>query len=87
MHIVAVFKEVQATAWYRMNLKKSREQKGMATTSPAGVQSESSTFTTVISVLALVAIVALIYFIARNRATTPATQPAVQPPAQQEQPK
>jgi hypothetical protein len=57
----------------------------MATTSPAGVTTENSTFTTIVSVVALIAIVALIYFIARGRATAPGVtekSPASQPPAQ-----
>jgi hypothetical protein len=57
----------------------------MATTSPAGVTTENSTFTTIISVVALIAIVALIYFIARGRTTTSKTPEKSVPPAQQEQ--
>jgi hypothetical protein len=57
----------------------------MATTSPAGVTTENSTFTTVISVVALIAIVALIYFIARGRTTTKGPTEKVPAPAQQEQ--
>ena len=58
----------------------------MATTTPAGVSTENSTFTTIISVVALIAIVALIYFIARGRSTTPAvTERTQQPQSSQEQ--
>jgi hypothetical protein len=53
----------------------------MATTTPAGVSTENSTFTTIISVVALVAIVALIYFIARGRSTTAPSVPEKQAPA------
>lgn len=56
----------------------------MATTSPAGVSTENSTFTTIISVVALVAIVALIYFIARGRTTAPVGTETQPPPAQKE---
>jgi hypothetical protein len=58
------------------------------TTSPAGVTTENSTFTTIISVVALIAIVALIYFIARGRSsTTPGVTEKAQPaPQQQGQP-
>jgi len=55
----------------------------MATTTPAGISTENSTFTTIISVVALVAIVALIYFIARGRGTTPPSE-RPQPPAQKQ---
>jgi len=55
----------------------------MATTTPAGVSTENSTFTTIISVVALVAIVALIYFIARGR-TTQTLTPETGAPAQKE---
>ena len=58
----------------------------MATTTPVGVTTENSTFTTIISVVALIAIVALIYFVARGRATTPGvtekSPPSVQQPPQ-----
>jgi len=59
----------------------------MATTSPAGVTTENSTFTTVISVVALIAIVALIYFIARGRGTSigvPEKAPPAERPTQGE---
>jgi len=56
----------------------------MATTTPAGVTTENSTFTTIISVVALIAIVALIYFIARGR-STPSVSEKAQPPAPQQQ--
>jgi hypothetical protein len=52
----------------------------MATTTPAGVSTENSTFTTIISVVALIAIVALIYFIARGRSATPGVTERTQPP-------
>jgi hypothetical protein len=58
----------------------------MATTSPAGVTTESSTFTTIVSVVALIAIVALIYFIARGRSTTPGVTEKAPPASQQQQP-
>jgi heme/copper-type cytochrome/quinol oxidase subunit 2 len=58
----------------------------MATTTPAGVSTENSTFTTIISVVALIAIVALIYFIARGRTTQPAVKEKVAPPVSQQQP-
>jgi len=57
----------------------------MATTTPAGVTTENSTFTTIISVVALIAIVALIYFIARGRATAPGVTEKTSQPAQQQQ--
>lgn len=56
----------------------------MATTTPAGVTTENSTFTTIISVVALVAIVALIYFIARGRTTAPVTPEKTTAPVQRE---
>jgi hypothetical protein len=57
----------------------------MATTTPAGVSTENSTFTTIISVVALIAIVALIYFIARGKSTPSSVKErAPQPPAQQQ---
>ncbi|MFN4894489.1 MAG: hypothetical protein ACK5GN_12790 [Pseudomonadota bacterium] len=56
------------------------------TTSPAGVSTENSTFTTIISVVALIAIVALIYFIARGRATPPGAPEKLQPKTSQQQP-
>jgi flagellar basal body-associated protein FliL len=56
----------------------------MATTSPVGVTTENSTFTTIISVIALVAIVALIYFIARGRTTAPVAPEKQQAPVQRE---
>lgn len=55
----------------------------MATTTPAGITTENSTFTTIISVVALIAIVALIYFIARGRTTAPTPERAPAPPQQQ----
>lgn len=57
----------------------------MATTTPAGVTTENSTFTTIISVVALIAIVALIYFIARGRSTAPGVTERTQPQTSQEQ--
>ena len=57
----------------------------MATTTPAGVTTENSTFTTIISVVALIAIVALIYFIARGRSTTPGVTEKVQPQTSQQE--
>jgi hypothetical protein len=56
----------------------------MATTTPAGVSTENSTFTTIISVVALVAIVALIYFIARGRTTSPVGPEKQAAPSQKE---
>lgn len=55
----------------------------MATTTPAGVTTENSTFTTIISVVALIAIVALIYFIARGRTATTPPERVPAPPQQQ----
>jgi hypothetical protein len=62
----------------------------MATTSPAGVTTENSTFTTVVSVVALIAIVALIYFIARGRGASTGiseTAPPADRPTQGEMPR
>lgn len=42
----------------------------MATVTPAGTASESSTLNTVVGAIALIAIIALVYFIARGRTTT-----------------
>jgi hypothetical protein len=56
------------------------------TTSPAGVSTENSTFTTIVSVVALIAIVALIYFIARGRSTAPSSVERQQPQTSQQQP-
>jgi hypothetical protein len=56
------------------------------TTSPAGVSTENSTFTTIISVVALVAIVALVYFIARGRSAAPTGAEKQQPQTSQQQP-
>ena len=64
--------------------KKKQGERAMATTSPAGVTTENSTFTTIISVVALIAIVALIYFIARGRATSQSSVEKAAPPVQQE---
>lgn len=55
------------------------------TTTPAGVSTENSTFTTIISVVALIAIVALIYFIARGRSATPPTGVSEKPPQTSQQ--
>jgi flagellar basal body-associated protein FliL len=68
------------------NFSTIRQDDYMAnTTAPAGISTENSTFTTIISVVALLAIVALIYFIARGRgAPTPAPESASQPQQQQQ---
>lgn len=58
----------------------------MATTSPVGVTTENSTYTTIISVVALIAVVALIYFIARGRSTAPGVTEKTKATTQQQQP-
>ena len=58
----------------------------MAQTTPAGISTESSTFTTIVSVVALVAIIALIYFVARGRGTTTVKPEKPQAPIQREVP-
>lgn len=57
----------------------------MATVTPAGTASESSTLNTVVGAIALIAIIALVYFIARGRTTTPgAVEKQPERPVQQQ---